>query len=112
MSYRSREAKRRKKAAVHAAKKKDQRNVRSDPNPRYYLTKVRYDCRCSGCGRHLRKRADMVYRQLGRVTLCLRCAEADPLVDYRTSLRWERAQATDPRERVRRRRNLPVEDAA
>lgn len=91
MSYRSREAKRRKKAAIHAAKK-EQRNVRSNPSPRYYLTKVRYDCRCSSCGTKLRKRADMVYRHLGPVTLCLCCADRDPLVAYRLSVRWERAQ--------------------
>jgi hypothetical protein len=91
MSYRTRQVKRRKKAAIHAARKK-KRNDRPGSNPGYYLTTVRYDCRCQACGAKLRKRADMVYRQLGPVTLCVPCADRDSLVDYRPSLRWERAR--------------------
>lgn len=107
VSYRSREAKRRKKAAIRATK----REHRTTTATRYYLTKVKRPCRCSSCGAKLRMGDDMVYRKDGPVTLCLRDADGDPLVDYRTSLRWERAQATDSRARERRKRNRPVEDA-
>jgi hypothetical protein len=108
VSYRSREAKRRKKAAIYATKGQYADLTKA----RYYLTKVKKECRCSACGAKLRFGADMVYRKLGPVTLCARCADRDPLVDYRTSLRWEKAKAADPHERARRRRNRPVEDAA
>jgi hypothetical protein len=90
MSYKTREAKRRKSAAIHGAKRKN-----PNPNPRYYLTKVRYDCRCSSCGAKLRKRGDMVYRQLGPVSLCVGCADGDPRVDYLPSLRWEKARTNE-----------------
>jgi hypothetical protein len=88
MSYRSREAKRRKKAAVAAVKREHSDAMRS----RYYLTKVKRACRCSGCGCRLAERIDMVFRKDGPVTLCVPCADKDPLVEYRTSVRWERAR--------------------
>jgi hypothetical protein len=87
MSYRSRESKRRRKAAVAATKRVHRDVMRT----RYYLTKVKRACRCSSCGDMLRVGKDLVYRHDGPVTLCLRCADRDPLVDYRTSVRWERA---------------------
>jgi hypothetical protein len=59
---------------------------------RYYLTRVKRECRCSACGTKLRIGGDIVFRKAGPVTLCVRCADRDPLVDYRPSLRWERAQ--------------------
>ncbi len=89
MSYRSRESKRRKKAAVAKTK----RQHRPEMASRYYLTKVKHPCRCSSCGCKLAVRADMVYRHDGPVTLCVRCADRDPLVDYRLSQRWEKERA-------------------
>ena len=66
---------------------------------RYYRTYVKRDCRCKACGRKLRSRRqgarprdEMVYRKQGQVTLCVPCADHDSLVDYRVSLRWERAR--------------------
>jgi hypothetical protein len=88
MSYRSREAKRRKKTAIANTKRENVTVMRS----RYYLTKVKRACRCSSCGAKLRLGEDMVFRKDGPVTLCVRCADSDPLVDYRPSLRWEREQ--------------------
>jgi hypothetical protein len=90
MSYRSREAKRRKKAAIRAARGEHRERM----DARYYLTKVKRPCSCSACGFKLKMGNDLVYRRAGPVTLCLRCADRDPLVDYRLSLRWERAQET------------------
>jgi hypothetical protein len=85
MSYRSRETKRRKKAGIAASKREHSTAMRS----RYYLTKVKRACRCSSCGKRLRERMDMVFRKDGPVMLCVDCADRDPLVDYRLSLRWE-----------------------
>jgi hypothetical protein len=101
MSYRSRESKRKKKAAV-AQTKREHRDAMAS---RYYLTKVKRACRCSSCGKRLRDRMDMVFRKDGPVTLCVACADRDPLVDYRLSLRWERErlrQRSTPVERSRR----------
>jgi len=89
MSYRSREAKRKKKAAV--AQMKREHGVAMAT--RYYLTKVKRACRCSSCGGKLAARSDMVYRHDGPVTLCVRCADRDPLVDYRLAQRWENERA-------------------
>jgi hypothetical protein len=95
VSYRSREAKRRKKAAIRATKGEH----RATMEARYYLTKVKRDCCCSACGAKLRFGADMVFRTAGPVTLCVGCADRDPLVDYRPSLRWEAAQSAKRRRR-------------
>jgi hypothetical protein len=102
MSYRSREAKRRKKAAIRAAKGEHRRSM----DARYYRTKVKRPCQCSSCGCKLKMNADLVYRRAGPVTLCVPCADRDPLVEYRTSLRWEKA-----REQKRRKHSKPIIDA-
>lgn len=107
MTYRSRRSRRRKKAAIAATKREHSEVMRT----RYYLTKAKRACRCSACGCRLRVGDDLVYRRDGPVTLCLRCANRDPLVDYRTSLRWEEARKRDPRERARGKRNRLVQDA-
>lgn len=86
MSYRSRESKRKKKAAIQSVKREHGKAMRS----RYYLTAVKRECRCSSCGLKLRVKGDMVFRKDGPVTLCVPCADRDPLVDYRLSIRWER----------------------
>jgi hypothetical protein len=91
MSYRSRESKRRKKAAIRAVKN-EHGDVMAE---RYYLTRVKRECQCSSCGSKLRVNTDMVFRKSGPVTLCVRCADNDPLVDYRLSTRWEKAKARE-----------------
>jgi RNase P subunit RPR2 len=85
VSYRSRERKRQAKAAVAKVKREHSATMRV----RYYLTKVKRDCRCKSCGGILRTGSDFVYRHDGQVTLCVSCADKDPLVDYRVSMRWE-----------------------
>src|SRR5215204_3635210 len=82
----------RKRIAVTQAKR-DYADVMRE---RYYRVRVKRDCRCSSCGRKLRARPangrprdEMVFRKLGPVTLCVPCADADPLVDYRTSASWD-----------------------
>ena len=95
MSYRTREARRRKRAAVAKTKREHAETIRH----RYYLTIVKRDCRCAACGCRLRRGEEMVFSKAGAngassssssVTLCVRCADADPLIDYRPSYRWER----------------------
>lgn len=86
MSFSSRERKRRAKIATAKAK----RTHRDVMSTRYYLTLVKKPCRCSACGGKLGPGVEMVYRHAGPVTLCVPCADRDPLTkDYRTSLRWE-----------------------
>ncbi len=86
MSYRSREKKRRARAAIASTK----RDFASVTATRYYLTPAKRECRCSACGGWLRVGKPMVFRQSGPVTLCVSCADSDPLVSYRPSLRWEK----------------------
>jgi hypothetical protein len=88
LSYRSRERKRRAKAAIAKTKRESSSVI----SVRYYRTIVKHACRCSACGGRLRIGGEMVYRHNGPVTLCIGCADKDPLVNYRLSLRWERAQ--------------------
>jgi hypothetical protein len=85
VGYQSREKKRRMKAAVARTK----RQYSDSTAARYFLTAVKHECRCSACGRRLRPGGDLVYRRLGPVTLCVPCADEDPLVEYRPSIRWE-----------------------
>jgi hypothetical protein len=97
MSYRSREKRRRIRVAVERSKRQHGDVMRT----RYYLTIVKSPARCSACGKHLRVGDEMVYRHDGPVTLCVPHADEDPLVDYRTSAKWEQW-------RSRQRRKAPV----
>jgi hypothetical protein len=90
MSYRTRKRKRITKIAVARAKREHGEVM----SWRYYLTIVKKAARCCGCGKHLRVGDEMVYRRNGHVTLCVPCADGDPLVDYRTSTRWERRRGS------------------
>ena len=42
----------------------------------------------------------MVFRKEGPVTLCVPCADRDPLVDYRLSQRWEKERARGRQSRM------------
>lgn len=88
MSHKSRQKRRIKKAAI---KRNKARNV-EDTHTRYFLTIVSRQTRCSACGKHLLERGEFVYRKSGTVCLCVACADRDPLVSYRPSLRWESAR--------------------
>lgn len=88
MSFRSREKKRRTRVAVARSKREHGDVMRT----RYYLTIVKSPARCSACGKHLRVGEEMVYRKDGPVTLCVPHADEDPLVEYRTSTRWEKGR--------------------
>jgi hypothetical protein len=90
MSYKSRE----KKRAIAAAKFKH-RDVMAG---RWYLTIVKRTTCCARHGGILRPGMDMVYRHTPREALCISCADSDPLVSYRPSLRWERSKRVKTRE--------------
>jgi hypothetical protein len=85
VSYKSREKKRRAKAAMNDAVAK-QRKVYAD---RHYLTPVKRNCCCNRCGTSLRVGHECVYRHTPREILCLDCANRER-VRYRPSMRWER----------------------
>jgi hypothetical protein len=95
VSFKSRQKKRQIRIAVAQAKR-EHRDVMAT---RYYHTLVRRPCRCAARGCRLRAGDEMVYRHDSRLTLCVPCADADPVArDYRTSSKWERT-----RERQRKR---------
>ena|SRR5688572_25966011 len=85
VSYQSRQKKRRIRIAVAQAKR-EHRDVMTT----YYRTLVKHACRCAARGCRLRVGEEMVYRHDAHLTLCVPCADADPLIDYRTSSKWER----------------------
>ncbi len=97
MSFKSRQKKRRARVAV-ARTKRQHRDVMAT---RYYRTIVKRAARCSACGKHLRVGDEMVYRHNGQVTLCIRHADEDPLVNYRTSTRWEERRRKQRKQRGR-----------
>jgi hypothetical protein len=73
-----------KKGAIAAAKAKYQPATAA----RWFLTPVVVGCACARCGGVLRKGRDMVYRHAPRTSLCVLCAQDDPTIRYRPSLRW------------------------
>ena len=89
MSFKSREKKRRYKAAVEKSK----RAHAPETARRWFLTLAKKPGRLDCCGNRFERGAEIVYRHEPRETRCLRCA--DRLEDskgYRPSLRWERAR--------------------
>src|SRR4051794_39399304 len=88
LSFRSREQKRRAKAAVAGARRAHGEVMRS----RYFLTLSKRACRCCACGGRLAPEQEIVYRHDGPVVLCVFCADRDPLIEYRPSVRWEQAK--------------------
>ena len=89
MSYKSREKKRRKMAAINNVRAKHGETMKG----RHYLTIVSRDCCCNSCGTSLRKarQDEAVYRHTPREILCLTCATKSG-VQYRPSRTWERAK--------------------
>ena len=88
MSFESSEKKRRRKIGVAKAKHQH----RDTMTTRYYRTLVKHACRCAARGCRLRPGDEMVYRHDARLTLCVPCADSDPLRSRR-----ERLAPTAPR---------------
>jgi RNase P subunit RPR2 len=82
MSYKSRERKRRAKAAMGSAVAK-QREAYAD---RHYLTIVKRPACCNTCGRSLRNGSECVFRTRPMEILCKGCAD-ERRIPYRTSRR-------------------------
>ena len=87
MSFKQRERKRRKKAALSSSRL----GSRQSSSPKWWLTIVTRKTCCARCSGVLREGSEMVYRHAPREALCVLCAEGDPEVRYRPSMRWERA---------------------
>lgn len=92
MSWKSREKKRRMKAAEGTRRTVIDHHRRSDETrARHFLTPVARNCCCNRCGTSLRvDRHDCVYRHTPREILCIDCANVEQ-IHYRTSSRWDAA---------------------
>ena len=96
MSFKTRERKRKKRAAVN----RDQARARKSgsSSQRWYLTLVIKPCSCNNpeCGRHMRPGGkgdprELVYRREPRTVLCVDCAQKLG-IQYRPSARWEQSR--------------------
>lgn len=87
MSYKSREKKRRHKAAIGNVRAKHGETMKA----RHYLTIVTRSCCCNDCGKPLRQGAESVYRHTPREIVCTTCADLRS-IDFRLSRSWERAK--------------------
>jgi hypothetical protein len=87
VGYRQREKKRRKAGAVAAAQRESRRTGSSAG--KWWLTVVSKNTCCARCGGALREDRPMIYRREPGESLCLPCAERDPAVTARPSVRWE-----------------------
>jgi len=91
MSWKHRQAKRKKRAAVL----RDQRQARASgsSSPKWWLTLVSQNTCCANvsCRRPLRIGNEMVYRAKPRTALCVACAQESRLF-YRPSRVWENSR--------------------
>ena len=114
MSFKARERKRKQRAAQqkaqHKVRTQDEKKVgRAAPisrrkSPAWWLTITATDTCCAECGGVLRQGRQMVYRATPREARCVPCAEADPAIRYRPSVRWEAAKLTEVERRAERAR--------
>jgi hypothetical protein len=88
MGFKARERKRKQRAATIAA----QRTARASGSSagKWWLTIATRDCCCARHGGNLRLGREIVYRHSPGEVLCVLCAEADPTIKPKPSLRWER----------------------
>jgi hypothetical protein len=89
VSYKTREKKRQAKVRAQGMIKGARQTHSVETSTRYYLIHAGRECRCAARGCLIRKGQEMVYRKSGPVSLCLLCADKDPLVDWRPSAAWE-----------------------
>jgi hypothetical protein len=90
MGYRQRERKRKKAGAVTAAQRESRRTGSSAA--KWWLTPVFKNTCCARCGGALREGRPMVYRHEPGESLCVSCADRNPAVKWRPSVRWERGR--------------------
>jgi hypothetical protein len=88
MGFKSRERKRRKRAATNAAQAAARASGSSAG--KWWLTVATRDGCCARCSGVFRIGREIVYRHRPMVSLCCACAENDPTIKPRPSLRWER----------------------
>jgi hypothetical protein len=90
MGFKARERKRKKRAATTAA----QRTARASGSSagKWWLTIATRNGCCARCSGVFRVRHEIVYRHRPMASLCCACAQNDPAIKPRPSLRWERAR--------------------
>ena len=86
MSYKQRERKRKKTAAMKVSQLEARRAGKSSE---WWLTPVRTTTCCARCSGILRAGREMVYRAEPREARCLACAEG---LHYRPSVKWEQTR--------------------
>jgi hypothetical protein len=101
MGFKSRERKRKRRAATRAAQ--TTARVSGSSAGKWWLTIAIRDGCCARCAGVQRVGHEIVYRHSPRVVLCLLCAESDLPVKPRPSLRWEREHGRRRRAARRRR---------
>ena len=91
MSYSSRERRRKARYKLQIAASAARANRNEATAQRYFLIDAKRDGRCAARGCRFRRGQQIVFRKAGSLTLCLACAQADPLVwpQVRPSARWE-----------------------
>jgi hypothetical protein len=97
MSFASREKKRRYKQAERAQRSSKRIGHQGGDPSRWWITIVKRDGICAGCGGTLRAGSEMVFRYKPRELLCVPCSQLQGIAPS-PSLAWDR------RERKRRRR--------
>ena len=95
MSYKSREAKRRKRAALNTAQQgqaRDRKARRPASTPgKWWLTITSRVTCCARCAGILREGREMVFRKVPQEALCVACADRAG-IHYRPSARWEQSR--------------------
>ena len=87
MSYKSREKKRRAKAAISKCRSENIDTIKG----RHYITIVTRACCCNHGGERLAKGDDCVFRYEPKEILCVNCATVLE-IKYRPSQRWEKTK--------------------
>jgi hypothetical protein len=100
MGFKARERKRRKRAATNAAQSAARASGSSAG--KWWLTIATRDCCCARCRGIHRIGREIVFRYRPKEVLCVLCAEADPTIKPKPSLRWEHNRDGHRRERPQR----------
>lgn len=102
VAFKQREKKRKGRAAAAAAQGKSRET--GSGQRKWWLTIVTKKASCNRHGDVLAEGRPMVYRHVPREVLCVPCADSDPSVTYRPSVRWERRRQADAARRGARAR--------
>jgi hypothetical protein len=90
MAFKQREKRRKRRAATAAAQSKSRET--GSAQRKWWLTIATKHASCNRCAGMLREGREIVYRHVPGEVLCTSCAESDPSVSYRPSVRWVRTK--------------------